>query len=332
MNLTSNAIKFTDKNKSICMSTYIENNKLIISVEDEGIGVEKENQERIFSIFEQEDNSIRRKFGGTGLGLALLKSVVEEMQGSIDLESKVGHGSTFIITLPYFPKKRGDSEQSFLLGTPAKGINILVIEDNVLNQDILKNVLLKFSANVEIANNGNEGLQMLNEQTDIIFSDLHMPECDGYQFLEKIKPFKEKYHDIPIYIFTADIQEEIKQKCLNLGAKGFFKKPLSLSSIKGILIEEFPQDKTKHQSNDMINLKEVNEKLSECMIKLKSIDFLEKEIMGDAISLALDIAVEYNLIDLIDELESLEEISLGDKQDTYFIKIEYIENIIKKSN
>jgi signal transduction histidine kinase/CheY-like chemotaxis protein len=247
INLLSNAIKFTEKGHvllKISSSPYDEN--ICFEVEDTGIGITEEQKSKIFNAFIQADTSTTRKYGGTGLGLALTKDLVEQMDGELTINSKSGVGSRFTITLGIgkpsnknllyeldqtnIPHPKGiktEQERFQLQG------NVLLVEDNEDNQRLLSSFIRKTGADVTVANNGVEALELFpNKQFDMIFMDMQMPIMDGPTTTEKLR---NQGCEIPIIALTANAYKEDKERCFSAGCNDFATKPVTHDRLYKIL-------------------------------------------------------------------------------------------------
>jgi len=259
LNLLGNAVKFTD-NSSISIQIIgqpISEQKyeLIISIQDQGIGIDSDKINHLFQPFNQADTSISRKYGGTGLGLVISKNLVNLMSGTIWVESQgnIGgnpppdffldpeepqtQGSTFYFTLQL--KLASESEINLLTNPPLPQIKkiydqsqlkILIADDDEINQEFGLLLLKTFGYDADIANNGLEVLELLKKQSyDIILMDMQMPEMDG---LTATKMIRESSQTQPwIIAVTANVLERDRQKCLEVGMNDYLSKP--------IMIEDF---------------------------------------------------------------------------------------------
>lgn len=233
INLAGNAIKFTSKGGvSIHVSCTDQENghiDLCMSVKDTGIGIPENKLGYIFESFTQDNANSSRKYGGTGLGLAIVKQLVELQYGEISVTSALNKGSVFSLSIPYKvgnevsvtedPINNADESQSML-----NGISVLVAEDNLINQKVVKNTLLRQGATVELAFNGKEVIELLkNKQYDVILMDLQMPEVDGYRATRYIREVLK--NNIPIIAMTADALKGEAERCFEAGMSGFISKP-----------------------------------------------------------------------------------------------------------
>ena len=247
-NLLSNAFKFT-KDGSITLSITPKEDELRIVVEDTGIGIPNDKLALIFEAFKQVDGSISREFGGTGLGLSISKTIVDLMGGDIRVESKLGEGTSFIVTLPL---KRGKlvkkedlvidtspnepsiiiEEDLDLVEDELKNKNILIVDDDSRNIFALTSTIESMGGEVFSAFHGEEALEVLEEDNkiDLILMDIMMPIMDGLKTTKEIKA-KDKYKNIPIIAVTAKTMPQDKQTCLDAGADDYLAKPINPNAL-----------------------------------------------------------------------------------------------------
>ncbi|MGM9510763.1 ATP-binding protein [Larkinella sp. GY13] len=262
-NLLSNALKFTPVNGQVRVEARIKtDHRLMLVVADTGIGIPGDQLPRIFERFHQVDSSLTRSYSGTGIGLALVKELVDWLEGTVWVESTLGKGSVFTVELPLSPssivvpvegadpqggsrsdaqspeEKRlsPDSEAVISAGNGSVQIAsasppfLLVIEDNSELRTYLGEHLAR-SYRVATAENGRLGLEMaLAEVPDLIISDVMMPELDGYQLVERLK-LDERTSHIPIMLLTAKSSFDSRLKGLRFGADDYLEKPFSLAEL-----------------------------------------------------------------------------------------------------
>ncbi|MEE1899470.1 ATP-binding protein [Flavobacterium rakeshii] len=248
MNLAGNAIKFTEEGDVTISVKKIDETeagcKLRFSIKDTGIGIEKDKLEAIFDRFTQAEESTTRRFGGTGLGLNIVKQLVELMDGEIGVNSKPGRGSEFYFILDFekagvdeeIKEQEAEKKPSDSLGK----LSVLLCEDNFLNQHLAKNIVKGFGFDIDIANNGQEGLDMLEKKKyDLILMDLQMPVKDGYQTTTYIR--SELKSSIPIIAITAHSLIGEQQKCFDLGMDAYVSKPFKqeelLDKIREVIVK-----------------------------------------------------------------------------------------------
>lgn len=229
LNLLSNAIKFTQEGK-IRVEAGLENNDLLLTITDTGIGMTPEQQARIFSPFEQADASITRKFGGTGLGLAITRHLIELMGGSISLSSQTDCGSCFKVRLPYLEAHVVPESLTSLPEREAislTGMHVLVAEDNPVNQLVLEQFLVEAGAQVTLVNDGQEAVEAVakygSKHFDAIMMDMQMPRMDG---LTATRLILQVAPEIPVIGQTANAMDEDKFACREAGMVDHISKPI----------------------------------------------------------------------------------------------------------
>ena len=236
-NLVSNAIKFTHQGSVTLGLSKGEASKthqfVRFSVKDTGDGIDASEQERVFDAFTQANSSINRMHGGTGLGLQIVKSLVEAMGGTVYLKSAVGQGSEFYFELPFeiADSVIGAKEQESTPSFP--NLTVLVAEDNDINQVVAKSLLEDTGLRVALANNGNEAVEIaLKQHFDLILMDLHMPEMNGS---EAALALRKANITIPIIAFTAAVVAEEIDKALASGMNGYLTKPVNKTELHAVL-------------------------------------------------------------------------------------------------
>jgi PAS domain S-box-containing protein len=231
LNLISNAIKFTLKGEIIVdISLLSEDDEKVLlefSVADTGIGIAKNKITHIFENFQQATSETARLYGGTGLGLAIAKQLTESQGGTITVESILGKGSVFSVTLP-FQKTHAEAASEIEIeesDVTVENIKVLIVEDIPLNQLLMRTVLDEFGFEHDTADNGQVAIEKLRENSyDIILMDLHMPEMNGFEATEYIR--KKMNSRIPIIALTADVTTADIKKCKSAGMNDYISKPL----------------------------------------------------------------------------------------------------------
>jgi len=236
-NLVGNAVKFTPEEGSIRIGTYFLGEKdgictVKITVTDDGIGISKEQQSRLFQSFQQAENSTSRKFGGTGLGLKISKSIVEMMGGEIWIESELGKGATFAFTVQL---KRSDVDKQKLLGYGLNwnNVRILVVESDVGTDAFFKKITGEFGAQCDTALTRADALRLVKENGayDIYFIGYKLPDMDALALISELKEFKNEKGESTVAMFT-DINFNILEKdAKEAGVSKFVSKPLFPSNI-----------------------------------------------------------------------------------------------------
>ncbi|MDQ3191745.1 MAG: ATP-binding protein [Bacteroidota bacterium] len=246
LNLVSNAIKFTEKGEInlITKLMYKDQHSATIkfTVKDTGIGIPNDKLPTIFESFTQASTEITRKYGGTGLGLNIVKELVELQDGAISVESKENHGSTFSFLLKFqrSSNKQCDflQKKTLVIKSDINQVNVLLVEDNMINQLLAQTVLLDFGFNIDMADNGKSALEKISENAyDIILMDIQMPEMSGYEVTETIRrDLPKPLCDIPILAMTANASKMDADKCINSGMNGYISKPFDEHNLYNQII------------------------------------------------------------------------------------------------
>lgn len=244
-NLLSNAIKFTPSGSvhiKCDAKEEAQGIRLFFQVIDSGVGIPSDKINRLFDPFEQADNSTTRKFGGTGLGLAVCKRICENMGGGIVAESIPERGATFAFNILAHAGKpqeneEGEDRENDILLAQERPYKILVVDDNLVNQTLLKKILAKFGYDVHLAGNGLDAIESLkNNSFDVIYMDAQMPVMDGYEASHKIRSEFPKDKQPWIIACTAGVIKEDKARCFEAGMDDFLAKPITLNSVKKSLL------------------------------------------------------------------------------------------------
>lgn len=255
MNLASNAIKFTERG-SVTIFVGLTDDQpapcLAVEIQDTGIGVERKHLEQIFLPFNQADNTITRRYGGTGLGLAISQHIAEQLGGRITVESELGRGSIFRVTIEIGPLDDvrlldeqicealhpvGQVEGPRLSKNMLSSVQVLLVEDGQTNRDLISLVLTESGASVVCAENGQQGLELASTQTfDVILMDMQMPVMDGYTATQRLRS---NGCAVPIVAITAHAMRGDREKCLAAGCTAYVTKPIQidqiLATIKGLI-------------------------------------------------------------------------------------------------
>lgn len=255
VNLIGNAIKFTEQGevRVKLRKTEEQNDQSVFefSIIDTGIGIPQAKMDHLFQSFSQVDASTTRRYGGTGLGLAISKKLISLMGGDITVESEVGKGTTFFVTLPLEKAKidastRVDISSRFQQGQDIQaiddtlknkyldlsGFTVLLVEDNIINQKVAQKMLKKFNLEVEVASNGQEGLDFVCMRTfDLVFMDMQMPVMDGLESTRRIRAMHTKINQPAIIAMTANSSTEDKEKCIQVGMDDFISKPITIDIV-----------------------------------------------------------------------------------------------------
>ncbi|WP_229263160.1 ATP-binding protein [Duganella dendranthematis] len=264
LNLVGNAVKFTERG-GVSVRVMLEpaaaeqGLRLRFTVRDSGIGMDLEQQSRLFSAFNQADASTTRRFGGTGLGLAICRRLTELMGGDISVRSTPGAGSEFVVTLPFgvadedvpveHPALQTAAAQGWLMSeTPAlqdappepepalaprlQGLRLLLVEDHPLNQLVARGMLEHAGASVEVAENGQLAVDRLRDRAedyDIVLMDVQMAVMDGFEATRHIR------HTLglklPVLAMTAGVMQSEQDQCIDAGMDDFIAKPLDVEQM-----------------------------------------------------------------------------------------------------
>ncbi len=243
INLVSNAIKFTDAGSVVVdISHSFTSNEYVslkFEVIDTGVGIKEEFLPNMFTPFNQLEDSVSRKYGGTGLGLSICSHLVSLMRGKIFVESEQGKGSCFTFTASFKNKTLPVTNQDTLevveqkqdrVDTDTSMIqSVLIVEDNLMNQEVLKELLLDFNVSIFVAGNGLEAVDAVKQQSfSIVLMDIQMPVMNGYESARKIR---ELGHEMPIIAITANALKGVKDKCLQAGMNDFMTKPVDVPAF-----------------------------------------------------------------------------------------------------
>jgi CheY-like chemotaxis protein len=244
-NLLGNAIKFTDQGAITLSSQCIEGPAgdprlwLRVQVLDSGVGIAPETLPQLFQRFTQADASTTRKFGGSGLGLVICKSLVELMGGTIHVDSQPGSGSCFWFDLPFDLAAAPPALPETGLKTVDMSVreaNILVAEDNLVNQLVVRSMLERHGMKVTLVKDGAHALAAIQEGSfDLVLMDCQMPVMDGYEATRRIRAARRDGPRLPIVALTANAMAEDRQRCAEAGMDGYVTKPVTAESLCEVL-------------------------------------------------------------------------------------------------
>jgi len=245
-NLCNNAVKFTEEGEINIRAELAEESgdsiKIKFTVRDTGIGLTKEQTEKLFNSFTQADSSTTRRYGGTGLGLAISRQLTELMHGEIWVESVYGQGSAFHFTA-VFKKQPLQKPDEYIPSPDLRGLKVLVCDDNENARQLIKEAMEAFSFKVEAASSGKEAIELLRrskkEPFRLVMIDWKMPGMDGIEAVRSIR----KSPDIPfapaIIMVSAYSQEEVIEKAEKTGIDAFLLKPVSYSTLYDTIMQVF---------------------------------------------------------------------------------------------
>lgn len=263
-NLLSNAIKFTERGHvklAVSLQSSAEREVTVhFQVTDTGIGIAKEHQQAIFERFQQADGSTTRKYGGTGLGLAISTQLVTLMGGELHLTSALGLGSSFEFIVSFatagemaspstpsnvldirHPEPTATDEVVAETEVDASQLSVLVVEDTIVNQKVVKFMLEKLSIRVSIAEHGEVALRMCAEDSfDLILMDLQMPVMDGFIATEHIRQMGDWGAKVPIIAVSANVIREDQERCFEVGMNEFVPKPIDKQRLREVIEQYAP--------------------------------------------------------------------------------------------
>ncbi len=249
INLISNAIKFTHTG-SIRIDCSVENQTkqrcvTQFQITDTGIGIPQDKLKTIFESFSQADESVTRKYGGTGLGLTISKQLTELQQGTIKVKSEEDKGSIFSVSIPYTIGSTSDVAKTSLhiqknktIQNSLKGLKVLLVEDNDINRLYASSILKTWGCLLEMAENGYVAIVKLkNSHFDIVLMDIQMPVMDGFEATKAIRAGDVSKNKIPIIALTANATKKDVEKCLETGMNDCISKPFTPEDLFQALVK-----------------------------------------------------------------------------------------------
>ena len=253
LNILSNAIKYTPEGGNVellIQEISFENNKVKYNfiIIDNGIGMKEDFLPHIFEEFAREKTSTESKVPGVGLGLPIVKSLIDMMNGTIQVESKLNKGTKFTVELSFLTSLQVENVNERNTSTlDFSGKHILLVEDNELNAEIGIELLNTFKVIIDLAKNGEECIKILEKMPegyyDLILMDIQMPIMDGYEATKIIRSFNNKNAQIPIIAMTANAFEEDRKHALQLGMNEHLAKPVDIEKLKDVLTKYFNHEK-----------------------------------------------------------------------------------------
>lgn len=246
-NLIGNAVKFTDKGRIDIELGVSENLEASISIEDTGLGMSKNTQKKIFKEFSQGDDSLKKSYEGTGLGLTISKALVEKMNGSISCTSKLGEGSRFVLQIPLSPASQPERFSETSENKSFQNLNCLLVDDNLINRTVIKKLVSSIFQEIKTVSSGKESVEELkNRAFDVVLMDCQMPEMDGYETTKLIRASTEIKQPF-IIALTANVLPEFEKKCLDSGMDSFLTKPVNREQLKKLIGTRFKEIKSASQ-------------------------------------------------------------------------------------
>jgi PAS domain S-box-containing protein len=266
MNLVGNAVKFTDRGEVVLEAQMLSETegavKLRLAVRDTGIGIAREQHDRIFESFTQADSAADRQHGGTGLGLAICRQLTQLMGGRIGVESEPGMGSTFWLELTLTRPVRGRQARDAVVQAltrhdggpgrgpvvgegaddlPGLGLRVLVADDHEVNRKVVRLMLEQLGCRVEVVTDGREAVEAVERSTyDAVLMDVRMPVMDGLEAAARIRREAGQGRRVPILALTAHAMEGERQRCLAAGMDGYIPKPVTRQALRDALTQWAP--------------------------------------------------------------------------------------------
>ncbi len=238
-NLLTNAAKYTDKGGRLSLTVQPNGKEVAIHVRDTGMGIAPEMLSKIFDLFTQVDQSLDRSRGGLGIGLALVRSLVELHQGTVSAYSAgLGHGSEFVVRLPTIAAKPTDRPARFQ-PTEVAARRVLVVDDNHAAADAIgKLMAMVWGHEVKLAHNGHDALELAQQfQPQLILMDIGLPGMNGYEVAERLRARPEFHHTLLVAL-TGYAQEEDRQRSLSKGFDEHLVKPVSIEDLQDLFARE----------------------------------------------------------------------------------------------
>ena len=244
-NYMNNALKFTELGVIKLTTAYSVEGQIRFSVSDQGVGIREDDIPQLFREFSQIESGANRNFGGTGLGLVIVKKLAELMNGTTTVESEFGKGSKFSVQLTLIPATAEDFEATqpkpvkSLVNTTRLEASVLLVEDNLINQKVAQKVLEKIGCTVTLANNGVEALEQMHSTSfDLVLMDCQMPIMDGLTATAKIRETDTK---TPIIALTANAQDSDRDACFAAGMNDFVSKPFKQKSLFSAMVAQISE-------------------------------------------------------------------------------------------
>jgi two-component system, sensor histidine kinase and response regulator len=301
VNLASNAIKFTEAGEVIVdvgiEKADIEAIDMRFAVRDTGVGIPAEKQELIFDAFSQADVSTTRRYGGTGLGLTIVRQLVEMMGGEVWLTSEVGEGSSFFFTVRFGLEKEAVSPQEAYLPEEFREKKVLLVEDSSTSREILEEMLFTCRSDVACAEGGTVALEMLSSRArsgtpfDLLLVDVDMPEMDGFEVAARVRKMPE-CAELPIIALSFAFTQEDLERCRKLGIASTLVKPVAQAELRdticAVLGAEAAPEVMRTDSEAPVSAKSLRILLAEDMVANQQLVTIVLEKCGHTVVIAND--------------------------------------------
>ena len=260
-NILNNAVKYTKQGtvtlEVVCEERTEERIKLAFIARDTGIGMKQEDLGKLFEKFSQFDTKANRNVEGTGLGMFIVKGLVEQMGGDIQVESEYGVGTQVTIRIEQeiinaqpigevklnLLEQEDEAREKFVVSA-----KILVVDDNEVNLKVATGFLKKYGVHADCASSGADAIEMVTKNKyDLIFMDHMMPEMDGVEAMQHIKEMDDgKYRDIPIVALTANAIAGVKQQMIEAGFTDYIAKPIALEALERVMLRVLPEEQVRY--------------------------------------------------------------------------------------
>ncbi len=292
INLISNAVKFTHAGHISILCSVEQKKKtgcvVKIQVIDTGVGVPSDKVDTIFESFSQADASVTRKYGGSGLGLTIVKQLVGLQHGTIEVRSEEHKGSNFIVRIPYafgkserLKKTRLPKASNAITSKELQGMRVLLVEDNDINRLYAKSILQQWHCSVDVAENGLVAIEKVKYNAyDVVLMDVQMPVMDGYEATRAIRLLNSRMHEVPIVALTANATKTDIERCLASGMNDYLPKPFTPDDLYGKIFKDL---RIKTPKNGLANKAVVTPKNSFDLGYLRSISDNNQEFLQEMI-------------------------------------------------
>jgi signal transduction histidine kinase/CheY-like chemotaxis protein len=247
-NLLSNAIKFTESGMVSLDAELVEKSDdqevVRFRISDTGIGIPKENHSIVFERFTQGSVDTNRKFGGSGLGLAICSRIIELLDSKLNLQSDEGLGTTFDFEIKFKRVKHLiQNAEPAIVKKSLENVRILIVEDNEFNVVVMRRLLERWKVGtIDVAYNGLQALEKVRENHyDVILTDIHMPEMDGFETTRQIRNMGGQWENLPIFAISADIQPETREKAIQAGVDDVISKPFIPDDVYNRIVQSIQE-------------------------------------------------------------------------------------------
>ncbi len=332
LNILSNAVKYTKKGFiSFSVNGEITGDTVLLTIEitDSGIGIKKEDLEKLFDDFVRLDFAINKGVEGTGLGLAITKNLIKMMNGNITVQSEYGKGSTFTVKLPQKIRSNesvdSTKNDNITIKFNAPNARVLIVDDINTNLKVAKGLMQPYKMQIDLCSSGAEAIEKIKaDNYDLVFMDQMMPEMDG---IEATKRIRETHTNLPIIALTANAVSGVREMFLANGFNDFLSKPIDTIELNSILEKWLPKEKQEKATETVRESSNVNIEILDTFYKdgLKKIKEIKECLETDNYPLFIiyihalkSASASVGALDLSETAKSLE--MAGKKRDFTYIK------------